>query len=282
MHSSCSITVDKRPNIHFGVISTMAGTVNQYGLSRYISSDIKQIIRQRCGFGCVICGTAFYDYEHFDPEFKHAKEHNPEGMTLLCSQCNQDRARGRLSAYTVAKANKTPKCLRKGFSNQFFDFWDKPIEVFFAGSRFFDCKNIIVINDYPILSILPPASLGMPMRLSGLLTDGCGKEVIWIKENEFALNSDTWDIECVGPLITARSGKGDVCLRIRLQPPAAIVIERIEMLFSGVRLSGNENELRLSLDGKGWSTIANCSVESCYTGISLSNGRPAAVNDPVF
>jgi hypothetical protein len=80
----------------------MASQVNKHGLPRSIPSHIKQEIRQRCGFGCVICGFGFYDYEHFDPDFVDAKSHSPEGMTLLCSQCNQKRARKRLSVATVA------------------------------------------------------------------------------------------------------------------------------------------------------------------------------------
>ena len=58
---------------------------NKHGLSRYIPEAIKREVRQRCGFGCVICGFGFYDYEHFDPDFADAKFHDPNGMTLLCS-----------------------------------------------------------------------------------------------------------------------------------------------------------------------------------------------------
>lgn len=62
---------------------------NKYGLSRYVPSDVRRIVRQRCGFGCVICGLSLYDYEHFAPYFKDAKSHDPDGITLLCMQSNQ-------------------------------------------------------------------------------------------------------------------------------------------------------------------------------------------------
>ena len=45
------------------------GEKNKYGLGRYIESDTRRLIRKRCGFGCVICGIGFFDYEHFDPDF---------------------------------------------------------------------------------------------------------------------------------------------------------------------------------------------------------------------
>lgn len=43
---------------------------NQHGLSRNISEDIKQEVRKKSGFGCIICGLGIYEYEHIDPEFK--------------------------------------------------------------------------------------------------------------------------------------------------------------------------------------------------------------------
>ncbi|WP_262313847.1 hypothetical protein [Klebsiella quasipneumoniae] len=129
---------------------------NKYGLSRSIPADVKREIRKRCGFGCVICGLGFYEYEHFNPDFADAMEHNPKGMTLLCSQCNQKRARGRLSVQTVTKANANPKCLEQGFANEMFDFHDEPININLSGVNFYDCMNLIVVNGRSMLSIQPP------------------------------------------------------------------------------------------------------------------------------
>lgn len=69
----------------------MSSEKNQYGLSKHRPSSVEEEIRQRCGFGCVICGLCFYDYEHFNPDFKDARIHDPRGMTLLCMQCNQKK-----------------------------------------------------------------------------------------------------------------------------------------------------------------------------------------------
>lgn len=260
----------------------MANEKNRFGLSRYIPEDVRREIRQRCGFGCVICGTAFYDYEHFKPDFKDAITHDPNGMTLLCSQCNQKRARGRLSAETVARANDNPKCLENGFSSELFDFWDKPITVYFAGVEFYDCKNIIVVNDYPILSISPPSAPGRPILLSGTFTNENGREVISIVENAFSLNVENWDVECEGPTITVRSASRKISLVILLSPPSAIEIERIEMLFHGVYFRGNRKKLEISTDGKGWNSFYAGSMRHCETGILIDNGIAPAANDRFY
>lgn len=58
--------------------------VNKHGLSRYIDAVIRRQIRQNCRFGCCICGNAIIDYEHVDPPFENATEHNPdEAFSLL-------------------------------------------------------------------------------------------------------------------------------------------------------------------------------------------------------
>ena len=44
--------------------------INKFGLRRSdFHADTKRLIRQRDGFGCVVCGLALIKYEHLDPEF---------------------------------------------------------------------------------------------------------------------------------------------------------------------------------------------------------------------
>lgn len=53
--------------------------MNQFGLSRDIPEAVKRQVRQRDGFGCIICGSAIIEYEHFEPEFHAAKFHSVDG-----------------------------------------------------------------------------------------------------------------------------------------------------------------------------------------------------------
>ncbi|MEH2485180.1 Abi-alpha family protein [Bradyrhizobium sp. AZCC 2230] len=81
---------------------------NRHGLSRNIPADVKRTVRQRDGFGCVVCGKAIYDYEHFDPEFADATQHDPAGIVLLCISCHGKKTRGFLSKQTIAAARQSP------------------------------------------------------------------------------------------------------------------------------------------------------------------------------
>ncbi|VWD61889.1 hypothetical protein BLA50215_07485 [Burkholderia lata] len=258
----------------------MAGE-NRFGLSRRVPPEVKLAVRQRCGFGCVICGLAFYDYEHFAPDFADAREHDPDGMTLLCPNCNQKRARGRLSAQTVAEANADPECLKQGFASEQFDFSSDPIEIKIASATFYDCKNLIVINDVPILSVAPPEAPGQPVRLSGFFSNDSGEIVMRIHNNEFMLNSENWDVECVGSMIKVRNGKGDIALVVEMNPPNGIAITRINMRFKGVRLQGDENKMEVSSAGGTWSRMHAMSMRGCVNGLVFSIGQSSA-NDPIY
>lgn len=240
---------------------------NQYGLKRYVRQNIRREIRSRCGFGCVICGLAIYDYEHFDPDFKDAKEHNPQGMTLLCMQCNQKRARGTLSAATVARANGNPKCKQRGFASELFDFGPEPITVKFAGVTFKDCRVLMRVGGVELLSIKPPEEPGAPILLSGTFSDITGTTSLKILDNVWSAGDENWDVEVEGPRLTIRRGLGDIVLQIRVYPPHALAIERIDMKIRGYFLKGNEEGLRYSRNGIVWSTMQTVNIESCDVGI---------------
>ncbi|VGP72872.1 hypothetical protein SB5439_01063 [Klebsiella variicola] len=244
---------------------------NKYGLSRSIPADVKREIRKRCGFGCVICGLGFYEYEHFNPDFADAMEHNPKGMTLLCSQCNQKRARGRLSVQTVTKANANPKCLEQGFANEMFDFHDEPININLSGVNFYDCMNLIVVNGRSMLSIQPPTETNTPLLLSGVFCDSFGNETLCINENEWSVSTDNWDVKCEGPKIRINRGPSDIALVLKMNSPIGVSIERIDMLFEGVRFRGGSDNLNLSLDGRSWSKWRGFDISHCHSAIVINS-----------
>jgi len=250
------------------------GEPNKYGVARAIPADVKREVRRRCGFGCVRCGLGFYDYEHFAPDFKDATTHDPAGITLLCMQCNQKRARGLLAAETVAQADADPICLQQGFAREEWGFGQNPIQVTFGGVTFTDVTTLIEVNGSPILSVRPPEEGSAFYRLSGIFTDRTGKTTLGIEDNEWSVGVDNWDIECVGPRITVRSGPGDISLVLRSEPPRRLVIEKLNMRYGRYILRGNESVLELSLDGMNWSRFFNVDMEGCRVGISL-NYSPA-------
>ncbi|EJG2186751.1 hypothetical protein [Citrobacter freundii] len=251
----------------------MAENKNKHGLSRYIPEAVKREVRQRCGFGCVRCGHGFYDYEHFNPDFADAKEHHPDGITLLCSQCNQKRARTRLSAETVAEANENPVCLDRGFASEMFDFHREPITVTMAGCSFYACQHLILIDDQPVLSINSPEREKGPFLLSGVFCDEKGREILRIEKNEWIVKPDNWDVQVEGPKIIIKNGPGDIVLELRMDPPKGIEIERLNMVYKGLHIRCGNNILEISYNGGNWSRWIGCSVRHCYAGFIFESPK---------
>lgn len=123
-------------------ITNTTYNVNKHGLSRTIPEQIKREIRQQCGFGCVICGCAIYHYEHIDPVFAEAKEHEPSKMALLCGGCHDKVTRGYWSKNKVKRALEQPKCFEQNFSSAMFDVDWENSEVILGCARFINTPNI--------------------------------------------------------------------------------------------------------------------------------------------
>jgi hypothetical protein len=216
--------------------------VNKYGLSRDIPSEIKREIRKRCGFGCVICGSAIYEYEHIDPPFSEAKEHEPSKITLLCKSCHGKVTNKMWSKDKVKRSNKNPKCLQKGFSSEFFDINTDRFEVILGSSSWINPKTVLEISGEPLLQIEPPDVEEAPLRISAKFYDRAGNEIFRIIQNEWQSLITNWDIEVKGPRIKIRNAPRDIILVIRAEPPSRLVVERLNMFYKGTQIIGREGK----------------------------------------
>jgi hypothetical protein len=108
------------PQLHNGTAICMSKT-NRQGLLRYIPDAVKRQVRQRCGFGCILCGNAIVQYEHVGPTFADASKHEADGITLLGPTHHAEVTSGMRSKRSVIAASANPKCLQRGFSSFLFE-----------------------------------------------------------------------------------------------------------------------------------------------------------------
>ena len=175
------------------------GQVNKYGLSRdSLSEPVRREVRRRCGFGCVRCGFAVYQYHHFDPPFSEAKTHDPGGIALLCGTCHDLVTRGLLSESTVRELSRNPKSLETGFSYGPFDIGKQHPSVTLGHSTWVRTQIILQVFEMPLLKVEPPEVAGTPFRLSGLFYDKSGKLIFQIQQNECKGPISNWDMEAKG------------------------------------------------------------------------------------
>lgn len=216
--------------------------VNKFGLTDIISSGVKREIRQRCGFGCVNCGNAVYQYEHLEPTFTEAEEHNPDHIVLLCGGCHDRVTRNILSKETIKTRSIKPICKQQGFSFGPFDIGLVEPTILIGTLTCQSVETLIEIDGESIFSIKEPESEGAPFRINAFIADRDGNEILKIVDNEWVTTISNWDVEVVGPRITIRKKLGDISLVLRTESPHSLILERLEMEHRGVKISCREND----------------------------------------
>lgn len=192
--------------------------LNKYGLSRTISEDTKRVIRQNSKFGCVICRSAIYTYEHINPVFVEAKEHDPEHMCLLCPNHQRDSTDGVISKQEISKAynrirnsKDTEEPIRKGF----FDLHGHNLKIEIGPTIFTNFVSIINVDGNNFLSFKKDPDNNSRFIINGRFLDNKGKELFRIESNEWIGNSQLWDINIVGTALTIRRKKGEILFSVK-------------------------------------------------------------------
>ncbi len=223
----------------------MTPEVNRNGLNRYIPEPVRRQIRRECGFGCVCCGLAIATYEHIDPPFKDAYEHDPSKMAFLCGGCHDRVTRRVWSKQKILDARRNPRCVVNGKCHDSFDISVKDPVLWVGPNRISGMRKIFSVDDDILLSIEPPDNPGEPYLISGRFFDSSGNLLFEINRNEWIGKIENWDIETIGPTIIIRTAPSTISLRITVLPPSGIAIERADMFFKHARFIVNKYEAQL-------------------------------------
>jgi hypothetical protein len=249
---------------------------NKYGLSRHIPADTKRLVRQACGYGCIICGAAIIEYEHIDPPFPEAKTHNPYNIGLLCPQCHAKVTRGFLSKQTAKEARLNPFCKQKGYANEFFDIGCNHPKLIFAGSTITRTSIPVMVEGVALIRIDRAEEEGGPFRLSGNFYNSQGALSLEIVENEWRARLANWDVEAVGGVITIRDNPRHISLQLRAVLPDGLEVERLDMFVRNWHIIGNKRELVVeSPDGR-QGTFSGCLSDGAEVGFMLGNPTRAS------
>ncbi|MCY1278957.1 hypothetical protein D9M69_295140 [compost metagenome] len=205
-------------------------SVNAHGLPRRIPESIRREIRVRSKFGCVVCRSAIVQYEHIDPEWHDAEAHDPDHMCLLCGGCHDKVTRGLLAKSTVrARYDDVQAASKVRAPYDQFDLSSHAITVKLGSCVFQEAQTLIELDGVVVLAIEPPEPGATFPMLTGFFTDPTGRLLLSIEKNEWTGGTEVWDLDVTGPTITVRLGKGQVALRLRVEPPSMIVVEKLDM-----------------------------------------------------
>lgn len=247
---------------------------NKFGISDYIPAETKREIRQICGFGCVVCGSPFYDYEHWNPEFEKLQgEHRAEGITLCCPNCHRKKG-GLLSIQEYRKCIENPIAKQNGFIKTNWSGVNTP-KILLGNIECLNINNILTVDGSPILALLKPEKDGAPPRLIARFFDSSGSEQFRIDHNECIGNPSAWDITSTkignyGWKWTVRKAKGEIDLELSLYPPDLVEINKLRMRFGTLEIRAN---------AKGFQVIENTSDLGLINRVFISGGTVSANGD---
>lgn len=234
-------------------------------------AEVARRVRRRCGFGCVVCGSAIYQYEHFDPTFAEATTHDPDGITLLCGACHDRRTRGLISEATVEECNENPKCQEEGFSWGPFDVGGSHPAVHIGTVSATNTRVILRAFDDDLLTVSEPEIDGGPFRLSAFLADRRGRPTLEIKENQWFTPTSNWDVEVKGQTITIRSAPAQIDLRLKSEPPDRLIVERLSMSHRGARFTCDSNRFEAQLPTGRYLRADRATIDDCEVAIGVTN-----------
>lgn len=163
-------------------------TQNSRGLGRHIPEATKKMVRKHCGFGCVVCGSVPYDYDHLRTHFNAAKEHDPEDIVLLCDKHHRYKTVGILSVERIldAKRRRMSQDSETRFKldlirDEFLTVWGSTVIT--------ASDNSIIVDGEPILNFTKTDNDLEPLLISGRFHDKAGNTICEIKNNEFVTRS---------------------------------------------------------------------------------------------
>lgn len=205
-----------------------------------LSEPLKREVRQRCGFGCVICGLPIYEYDHL-LGWANVRRHEASEITLLCPNHHEEKTAGLLPNEKVLEANQDPFNLRSGSTSPYTLHYSGDVYFINVGSLVYGGRAMgartvaqaIRIDGEPLISVtLEDGHFLLSLRVY----DRQGGLVLRINDNELVLNVYSWDIELVGKRLTIRQAARDILFDIVFQPPSTVIIQRGWILRNGVEI----------------------------------------------
>ncbi len=202
-----------------------------------VSDQTKRIVRQRCGFGCVICGHPIYQYDHMYGYTLETAD-DPAGITLLCANHHEEKTKKLLPLDKVLAANESPINIQNGVSDPFAVHYSG--EQFtinigpgtFVGMEKYLCAFLWRDEEVIAFNITDEGQLLLNVNLR----DRSGNLTLSIINNEMVYSIDTWDVEYVGKTLTVRQALRDIMFELLFEPPSSISLTRATLVNDDVTI----------------------------------------------
>jgi hypothetical protein len=205
-----------------------------------IPDPMKREVRQRCGFGCVICGLPLYTYEHI-LGWANIHRHVASELTLLCDQHQRESTNKLLPREQIIHADKDPYNLREGVSKPYTLHYSGPICIIDLGNNVFSARDDGSNPEFIAFAIDEETIIGFRLDNGHWLLnlnayDKNDNLILHIADNELIYSVSPWDIELVGRNLIIREAQRKILVDILFEPPSQIKIQRGHFFHNGIEV----------------------------------------------
>ena len=239
-----------------------------------IPEPVKREVRQRCGFGCILCGYPLYEYHHM-VAFAVVREHTATNITLLCDGHHKETTNGLLPQQKIYGANAHPYNVVNGSSSPYLlHYGNAPCEFIIGSTKI---TSSIATDRFDAMRIDDDTIMGFRCESGNVLVtlrwyDENDREILRITDNELEYLADLWDVEFIGKRLTVRRASGDIVAQILFEPSYKIIIERAKITHNGIGLLAVETLFLVLNTDSGFS---NCGVTTNFR-VGIAIGKIAA------
>ncbi len=238
--------------------------------SRNIPLPIQRELRQRCGFGCVICGLPLYHYHHIK-DWANVHEHIAADIILLCDKHHGETTLGLLPKEEVIEANKSPFNLQTGRSRPLLMHYEGNSCEIHMGSNSFTTRTEgrsvesfpLMVDGIPLIGFRFEAD---HLFLNFILFDQFNHLVLRIIDNHLFYSISPWDIQFVGKTITIREKSRKFLIRLTFQPPNKVTIDKGRFLCNGVEILVYSDHIIVA-NNNTW--ISGCRIKNAHGGLII-------------
>lgn len=216
-------------------------TKNRHNLSRYIPEKIREKIRRDAGFGCVFCGCILVEYEHIEPEYHDAKEHDPQKMTLLCPMCHDKVTKRIISKNKVWEAKASPRALENGYVSDTLMVATDSLEILLGSCKSTMFSVAIKLYGKPLFWF-EPSGEGNDYKICSIFYGANGRPISYINRNEYIAIVGEQDIVSKGAFLSISDKEHGCLLEISREGDKPLHIKKLfTCLYSTKILISHEN-----------------------------------------
>ena len=236
-----------------------------------IPDPIQREVRQRCGFGCVICGAPLYEYHHID---ENPWNNVATNLTLLCDGHHKEATILLLTPEQIADGNSKPYNLQHGVSSPYgLHFQGQSFDCVVGGNTFSsrlrdneEATQAIAISVDDTDLIWYRIDRSGRLFLTANILDENNLPLLFIHENSLMYRPATWDIEFKGCKLSVREAARKILFEIEFKPPGEVSIARARLLCNGVEILVRQSHIFVVNSQQ---LFVKCKADNCDVGLQL-------------